>query len=77
MKRHVVGIHEAKTTLSRLVREADDGAEVILENHGKPVAKLVAYRPAPAARTPGMYAGQITIKPGFDEVPEGFDEAFG
>jgi hypothetical protein len=36
----------------------------------------VAYKPAPAPRKPGMFAGQITIEPGFDELPEGFEEAF-
>jgi len=76
MKRLVVGIHEAKTTFSKLVKEAEAGSEVVVENHGKPVAKLVAYKPAPAPRKPGMFAGEITIKPGFDEIPEGFEEAF-
>jgi prevent-host-death family protein len=75
MKR-VVGIHEAKTTFSKLVRAVESGDEIVVENHGKPVAKLVAYRPAPASRVPGMFKGQIVIKPGFDEIPEGFTEAF-
>jgi prevent-host-death family protein len=76
MKRLVVGIHEAKTTFSKLVKAAESGSEVIVENHGRPVARLVAYKPAPAPRKPGMFAGQITIEPGFDELPEGFEEAF-
>jgi prevent-host-death family protein len=76
MKRLVVGIHEAKTTFSKLVKEVEAGNEVIVENNGRPVAKLVAYRPAPARRKPGMFAGQIAIKPGFDEIPDGFREAF-
>jgi prevent-host-death family protein len=76
LKRLVVGIHEAKTTFSKLVKEAEAGSEIIVENHGKPVAKLVGYKPAPAPRKPGMFAGQIKIKPGFDEIPEGFKEAF-
>lgn len=76
MKRLVVGIHEAKTTFSKLVKAAEAGSEVIVENHGRPVAKLVGYKPAPAPRKPGMFAGQITIEPGFDELPEGFEEAF-
>lgn len=76
MKRLVVGIHEAKTTFSKLVKAAEAGSEVVVENHGKPVAKLIGYKPAPAPRKPGMFAGQITIKPGFDEIPEGFKEAF-
>ncbi len=76
MKRLVVGIHEAKTTFSKLVRAAEAGDEVVVENHGKPVAKLVGYKPAPAPRRPGMFAGQIKIRPGFDDIPEGFEEPF-
>ncbi len=76
MKRLVVGIHEAKTTFSKLVKEAEAGNEVVVENHGKPVAKLIAYKPAPAPRKPGLFAGQIRIKSGFDDIPDGFKEAF-
>jgi hypothetical protein len=28
-------------------------------------------------RKPGLLAGQITIKPGFDAMPDGFDEFAG
>jgi prevent-host-death family protein len=77
MKRLVVGIHEAKTTFSKLVKEVEDGNEVVVENHGKPVAKLIGYTPAPGPRKPGMFAGKIKTKPGFDEIPEGFEDAFG
>ena len=76
MKRRVVGIHEAKTTFSKLVKAAEDGCEVVVENHGRPVAKLIGYQPAPAPRKPGMFAGLIKIKPGFDNLPEGFSDAF-
>jgi prevent-host-death family protein len=74
MKRLVVGIHEAKTTFSKLIRAVEAGDEVIVENHGRPVAKLIAYSPAPAPRKPGMLAGRIKIEPGFDEIPEGFED---
>lgn len=73
MKRLVIGVDEAKTTFSRLVREVAAGNEVVIENHGKPVAKLIAYAPAPSPRQPGMVAGQIAIKPGFDEILQDFE----
>ena len=69
----VVGIHEAKTNFSKLVKRVEAGEEVIVKNFGKPVAKLVPYVPATADRKPGRLAGQITIKPGFDELPPGFE----
>jgi prevent-host-death family protein len=35
-----VGLREAKTNLSRLVKEVQKGTEIILTERGKPVARL-------------------------------------
>ena len=40
-------VHQAKTNLSRLIKEAENGAEVVITRGKKPVAKLV-----PIASTP-------------------------
>ena len=49
-----VGIFEAKTQLSSLVDEVEQGRDVIITRHGKPVAKLVRAKerlsPEAAAR---------------------------
>jgi prevent-host-death family protein len=37
-----VGILEAKAQLSQLVQAVEDGEEVLLTRHGKPVARLVS-----------------------------------
>ncbi|MGH3002461.1 MAG: type II toxin-antitoxin system Phd/YefM family antitoxin [Gaiellaceae bacterium] len=71
-----MGIHEAKTNFSKLVKRVEGGQEVIVKNFDRPVAKIVPYVPAAIDRKPGLLAGQVTIKPGFDELPPGF-EAFG
>jgi prevent-host-death family protein len=76
MKPIVVGVHEAKTNFSKLLKQVQAGQEVIVKSFDKPVAKLVPFNPAKADRKPGLLAGQITIKPGFDELPPGF-EVFG
>jgi prevent-host-death family protein len=73
MKPIVVGIHEAKTNFSKLVKRVEAGDEVIVKSFDRPVAKLVPYAPAKADRKPGLLAGQITIKPGFDDLPPGFE----
>jgi prevent-host-death family protein len=73
MKIVVVGIHEAKTNFSKLIKRVEAGDEVIVKSFDKPVAKLVPYTPARSEREPGLLAGQITIKPGFDELPPGFE----
>jgi prevent-host-death family protein len=44
MKSTTIGIREAKAQLSRLVREAERGAEWIITDRGRPVAKLSPVR---------------------------------
>ena len=44
MKSTTIGIREAKAQLSRLVSEAERGAEWIITDRGRPVAKLSPVR---------------------------------
>jgi prevent-host-death family protein len=37
-----VNVHEAKTTLSRLLEEVERGKTVIIARNGKPIAELTA-----------------------------------
>ncbi len=37
-----VNVHEAKTTLSRLLEEVERGETVVIARNGKPVAELTA-----------------------------------
>ncbi len=71
-----VNIHEAKTRLSRLVREVENGGEVIIARAGKPVARLVAYVATPTQRRMGGWEGQIQIADDFDELPAEMAAAF-
>ncbi len=74
----MVNMHEAKTNFSKLVKRAAAGEEIIVARAGEPVAKIVAYsEPPKAPRVPGSMKGQIWMSPDFDELPEGFAEAFG
>lgn len=41
MTQRRVGVRDAKTHLSKLLLDIQDGAEVVITDHGKPVAKLV------------------------------------
>ena len=60
-----VSVHEAKTQLSHLLDLVQDGEEVIIHRHGKPIARLAAL--APAAKSPfGAMQGEF-------ELPEGWD----
>jgi prevent-host-death family protein len=72
----VTNIHEAKTHLSRLVERAAAGEEIVIGKAGKPVAKLVPYKPPVFRRKPGTMQGKIKILPGFDEIDEEIADTF-
>ena len=40
-----VPIHQAKSQLSELIRAVEQGEDVVLTRHGKPVVRLVAESP--------------------------------
>ncbi len=47
METRTIGLFEAKTHLSELVARAEQGGEVIITRHNKPVAKIVPVHVAP------------------------------
>ncbi len=59
MTTRVVNTHEAKSRLSELIREAEEGTEVILARNGRPVARIVPWRPDLPVRAPGAWAGRV------------------
>jgi prevent-host-death family protein len=56
-------VHQAKTHLSRLLKEAEAGEEVVVMRGKKPVAKIVAIDEPAAPKLPfrlmGAFAGKI------------------
>lgn len=69
-------IHEAKTHLSRLVERVAQGEEIIIAEAGKPVAKLVPYKPQTQPRQPGYWRARVKIHDDFDTLPKELDDAF-
>jgi len=57
-----VGIHEAKTKLSKLIPAALAGEEVIITKSGRPLVKLVPVQQPQGSRPLGLYAGKVKIK---------------
>jgi prevent-host-death family protein len=67
----IVNMHQAKTSLSRLVERALAGEDVVIARNGKPLVKLVPVPQEPKPRVPGRYKGQIWIAPDcFDPITE-------
>lgn len=75
MKR--VNIHQAKTSLSKLVERAEAGEEVIIARAGKPAAKLVPLTRARGSRQLGLLDGKFKIPHDFNKpLPESILRAF-
>ena len=61
-----VGVHEAKTHLSRLLRRVAAGEQIVITSGGRPAARLVPFeRNQP--RELGFDAGLIAIPEDFDD----------
>lgn len=66
-----VGVHEAKTHFSKLLRRVALGEEITIRNGGRVVARLVP--PAPSTRIFGHDRGRFTVPDDFDApLPEQF-----
>lgn len=69
-----VGAFEAKTHLSRLLDEVEQGASVTITRHGKRIAELIPARPRKkakfgCAKGPGFY-----MAPDFDAPLDEFKD---
>ncbi len=60
-----VGVHEAKTHLSRLLRQVAAGEEIVITRGGSPIAKLVPVS-TPRPRVLGRDEGRYEIPLDFD-----------
>jgi prevent-host-death family protein len=62
-----VGVHEAKTHLSRLLEDVAAGEEVIITRRGEEVASLVPVRRSSARRL-GIDRGRFVVPDDFDKA---------
>lgn len=72
----VVNVHQAKTHLSQLLQDIEQGEEVVIARAGVPVARLVPWAEPPSVVvSPGAMRGRILIGDDFDAPLEGLFEA--
>jgi len=73
----VQSISEAKAHFSAIVDAASCGKAFIICRAGRPLVMVTQYVQPEPVRKPGSLKGKIRIADDFDELPEGFEEAFG
>ena len=62
-----VSIRDAKTNLSRLIKKACQGEEVVIARGSKPLVRLVPVARAMRPRQPGALRGKLHVGPEFFE----------
>ena len=68
-----VGVYEAKSKLSEMIKLARDGEEVVITKNGEDMVRLTPIQKKKRDWI-GMYAGQIVIHDDFDDPLEEFEE---
>ena len=64
-----VNVHEAKTSLSKLLADAERGEEVVIARNGVPVVRLVPIRQAKRRELPfGVWKGRVEFADDYDEA---------
>jgi len=66
-----IPMHQAKTTLSKLVQRACAGEEIVIARGSTPLVKLVPVERSLPERRFGALKGKLTVSPRFFEpLPE-------
>lgn len=78
MTKSTVGVHEAKTHLSRLLDRVAAGEEIEIARRGEVVARLVPAERPRRRRVLGFDAGTVVVHEDFDApLPDAIADAFG
>ena len=65
-----VNVREAKTNLSRLLKQVESGEEIIIARNGKPIARLASVQQR-GKRQPDVFKGKFVLPDSFfDPLPE-------
>jgi prevent-host-death family protein len=72
-----VNMHQAKSSLSRLVERALAGEEVVIARNGEPLVQLIPVpKKAEGPRIPGRSKGKVSSGPDFEFTDEETTELF-
>jgi prevent-host-death family protein len=72
----IVNMHQAKSSLSRLVERALAGEEVVIARNGEPLVKLVPVPKQLRPRLPGRLKGKVWMAPDFEFTDAEIEELF-
>ena len=62
-----VSVHEAKTHLSRLLKQVEAGEEVVIMRNKEPIARIVREGPPKKKKLLGAFEGKFELSEAFFE----------
>lgn len=62
----IINIYDAKTQLSRLLREVAAGEDIVIAKDGTPLARLIPFEGEGKVRELGIAQGRIKVSDDFD-----------
>ena len=72
-----MNVHEAKTHLSKLLKQVEEGEEIVIANAGKPVARMIPFAGVGEKRQLGFARGTFVVPDDFnDPLPDEILEDF-
>ena len=69
-----VNIHEAKTHLSRLLKQVVRGEEIVIAKGNIPIARIIPISDGTVERKIGLSKGKVQISNDFDQALPDFEE---
>jgi len=73
----IVNVHQAKTQLSKLLKQVEAGEEIIIGRAGEPIARLTPYQSVTLQpRRPGGWEGKVWMADDFDTLPDEVIDSF-
>lgn len=69
-----VNMHEAKSSLSQLVKRAERGEDIVIARNGVPVARITRLKASKPKLPWGVLRGKIRMLDNFDEPMDEFKD---
>jgi prevent-host-death family protein len=66
-------MHDAKNSLSRLVKRAASGEDILIAKNGKPIARLTRLSNRKPTTLLGAFKGKVHMAENFDAIPAEFE----
>ena len=73
---HIENIHNAKAHLSKLIKRALAGEEVVIARAGEPLVRLTPVQQDTTPRQGGQWKGKVQVAPDFDEFDVELERLF-